>query len=145
MDKRINKEVAKAVRDYEMAMLNWVFGRITDGAGPASSDPKNNMLLEDFLLHARVLRGFFCDSPRRDDISAGHFFDNDNEWLTLADSLCPYLKTHKERLDKKLAHLTYGGMVLDQKWDIRAIYEEVRHAWEQFLAKLTDERRKWFT
>jgi hypothetical protein len=128
---------------YELNMLQYCFTRIqNEWAG--ADDSLRNLLLEDFLLHARVLRDFFVSSPRQDDVSSTHFFNDSTPWSALSASFCPYLKQHKTRLDKYLAHLTYSRLNEDKNWDLNAIYSEIANAWQQFYSLLPPERQAWF-
>ena len=103
-----------------------------------------NMLLEDFMLHARVLRAFFVDEPRRDDVSARHFFDDPAPWTRASAGLCSYLIEHRERLNKYIAHLTYSRLKEDKQWNEHIVYRELTTAWQQFFAMLSPERQRWF-
>ena len=68
------KKIAQKVR-YELDMFNIAYRLLNE---PTTSDQFNhNLLLEGFLLHARVLRDFLRpDHPRDDDVLARHFFNN---------------------------------------------------------------------
>jgi hypothetical protein len=128
---------------YALNMLQYCSTRIQNEWADAD-DCLRNLLLEDFLLHARILRDFFVGSPREDDVSAAHFFDDPSYWLAISASFCPYLKQHKTRLDKYLAHLTYSRLNEDKNWDLNVIHSEIAHAGQQFYSLLPPERQAWF-
>jgi hypothetical protein len=50
-----------------------------DVEGPYRVDTAKNALLEAFTLHTRALMDFLYGEPRGDDVSARHFFTQ-NEW-----------------------------------------------------------------
>jgi hypothetical protein len=129
---------------YELDMVRYGYARI-QREWDAADTRWRNMLLEDFMLHARVLRAFFVDDPRRDDdVSARHFFDDSAPWETVAVGLCSYLKKHKKRLDKYMAHLTYSRLDEDKEWCDQIVFSELTAAWETFFAMLPPERQRWF-
>ncbi|MFH1444630.1 MAG: hypothetical protein ABIG34_04580 [Candidatus Peregrinibacteria bacterium] len=106
-----------------------------------------NAMLESFLIHARVLKGFFFDAPSYpDDVSAKHFFDNDQDWPLTCEGECPYLYANMSRISKAVAHLSYEriGYEEDKNWDIRSILHELMTVWERFLSSLPHDRRRWF-
>jgi len=128
---------------YEWNMLQYCHSRISDEWTNADLS-KRNLLLEDFLLHARVLRDFFVGRPRQDDASAAHFFENAAVWESIAVNFCAYLRQHKQRLDKYLAHLTYSRLNEDKNWDVNIIYNELVQARQQFYSLLPQVRQEWF-
>ena len=144
MDERASKKVADGVRLYEMAMFTRTADRILQEAA-SLGDLDRNMYLEVLLLHARILLDFFVGKPQGDGVSAQHFFEDETQWTALSKTHCPYLKANRERINKKLAHLTYKGMTLDKNWDIEAIVLDITKAWALFLSSLPDETRAWFT
>lgn len=105
---------------------------------------KHCLHLEGFLLHARILRDFFINDQRQDDVLAIHFFDDVTVWEDIKQSLCPYLRRHKQRINKYLAHLTYDRLRRDKLWHIDTIYEELVQAWQQFYSSLPQERQALF-
>ncbi len=140
------ERIAPAVK-YEWDMFEWLSHKIERRIKREWQNvdkPTRNMLLEDFLLHARILRDFFVGEPRNDDVSARHFFDDHSAWVEEAKELCPYTRENKTRIDKKLAHLTYTRPILDKDWDFLAIRTDIYDAWDKFLSSLPSERRAWF-
>lgn len=67
-------EAIKLIK-YERKMLHYCYDKLKKEWDNADIG-KRNILLENFLLHARVLRDFFTSDPIKDDISATHFFEN---------------------------------------------------------------------
>ena len=136
------ERIAPAVK-YEWDMFEWLSHKIKREWQIADM-PTRNMLLEGFLLHARILRDFFVGEPRGDDVSARHFFDDESAWVDKTKDLCPYTRKKKTRIDKKLAHLTYSRPILGKEWDFGTISKEIYEAWDKFLSFLPDERKVWF-
>ena len=158
-----SQEVAQNVV-YEITMLRYTYDRLEVmevdvghiqpgdvmprvGTGIDTQEGRAaSALVESFLLHARVLRDFFCRSPRPkpDDVIAADFVSG---WVPPADSSYPYLASQKTRLDKALAHLSIARMqyVGDNKtWDLPAIRGELDGIIEQFLQALPATTSAWF-
>ena len=137
------KEIAPKV-EYDWDMFVYFSERIKREYLAADKRTKN-LLLEGFLLHARILYDFLVKSPcREDDVSATHFFDDASEWCTVRSDFCPYLRENKTRLNKKLAHLTYSRLTEEEEWEDGTIFDEIFRAWHTFLEKLPEDRREWF-
>lgn len=128
---------------YEWEMFCWLEKRIRSH-WKAANQPTKNLLMEGFLLHARVLRDFFGTPRRQDDVSACNFFEDDSGWQTRSKQLCPYLEKNRKRLNKKLAHLTHSRLTEDENWDFPAIRDEISEAWQAFLSALSESQRQWF-
>ncbi len=125
-----------------------VFGYLTTRINSEwkDADPTTrNLLLESLLLHARVLRDFFVCDPRRDDVSARHFFDDPSMWEEIANNLCPYLRQNKKRMDKMLSPLTYSRLNEPKKWEMSTISNELIQAWQKFSSALSPEQQGWFS
>ena len=141
------KEIAPKVK-YEWDMFICVANRITVECEQRTADQfTKNILLEVFLLHARVLHDFLVKPPSEcDDVLAFHFFDDASTWNTVLSSynFCPYLSKSRKRLNKKLAHLTFSRLTEDKCWKINAIRDEVSYAWHTFSKTLPEDRRVWF-
>jgi hypothetical protein len=104
-----------------------------------------SLLVECFLLHARVLRDFFCRSKHKpDDVTADEFVSG---WSSPPASDYDTLHREKERLDKALAHLTTTRVQYDTsgiEWDLHAIRKELEDMIRQFLASLPTNKAAWF-
>ena len=141
------KEIAPKVK-YEWDMFICVANHITVECEQRIADQfTKNILLEVFLLHARVLHDFLVKSPRKcDDVHAFHFFDKASDWehVLLSSNFCPYLQKNRERLNKKLTHLTYRRLTENERWDTCTVRDEVSYAWHTFLKTLPEDRREWF-
>jgi len=136
------KRIASGIK-YEWNMFRYCYNNIS--SEEADEDrKKHDLLLEGLLLHARVLRDFFTKKPKKDDVSAIHFFDDPAVWENIKDTLCPYLWKHRERINKYLAHLTYDRLRKDKMWNCGAIFGELEHAWQQFYSLLPQKRKAWF-
>ncbi|MBI3838808.1 MAG: hypothetical protein HY288_12860 [Planctomycetia bacterium] len=116
------------------------------GTGISTEEVREaSMVLESFLVHTRVLRDFFWRGRSRpDDVVAGDFVGG---WKMPSDSEYSYLFSHKDRLDKALAHLTTARVTYDSEgkgWAIREIENEIEPMIERFLRELPEDRRYWF-
>src|SRR3990170_4482738 len=114
-------EVAAKV-EYEMRMFRHVYDKLAQlqvdmgnilpgdvmprvGTGISTQEVRDaSALVESFLIHARVLRDFFCRGRQKpDDVIAGDFVSG---WTQQTVSDYSYISAQKDRLDKALAHLT---------------------------------------
>lgn len=116
------------------------------GTGISTEEVRHaSVLVKCFLIHARVLRDFFCRGRQRsDDIIASDFV---NGWTPPSASDYSYVSAQKDRLDKALAHLTTTRVKYDSEgkhWDLSKIKCEIDLMIESFLADLPDDRRPWF-
>jgi len=80
---------------------------------------RNNIALEAFLLHYRCLRAFLCPSLQslyNDDVIASDFVDK----VTPEDYGAPTeLGIDKDRMDKMLAHISYGRATYEKNGNQR--------------------------
>ncbi len=106
--------------------------------------PGANAMLECFLIHTRCLADFFCKKRTKDDVIAGDYFSDTEEWKRV--DLTPYLKANMPRLNKALAHLSYERLDFERnkKWNVSQIRKDIESMWDKFLGKLPASRRKWF-
>ena len=143
----IAEKWAKKVK-YEWDMFTWTVDRCLKNWNDLRK-PEQNMVLEDMLLHARVLRDFFTmpkpQGEKEDDITAEHFVEDPDSWRKQAPSLCPYLEQNRKRLNKKLTHLTTARLTLDERWKPQVISRELKVAWEKFLSSVPETSQAWFT
>jgi hypothetical protein len=107
--------------------------------------PMGNCLLESFLGHFRNLVDFFSTPPVKDDCSAQHFVSPE-EWVGLRERFSDSPRTARDRMNKRLAHLTYSRG--DQEnypnaWPISDMAVEIIDVMTAFLdmaeARLDDE------
>ena len=150
MHPKANQEAAKKIL-YEMDMLDYCIGRA------ARIDNKTlwqerSLILEGFLLHARVITEFLVKDPKfpDDDVSTRNFFDDSSLWEDESEALCPFLSEQNNwaRLNKMLAHLSYERIEYEKnnqkKWELRQIHSETHAAFKQFVASLPEDRKGWF-
>ncbi len=153
-------EVARKIC-YEIHMLHLAYDRLcqinveTSDIGPDRVDHKltsgladqerreASAWLECFLLHARVLRDFFADDPRTDDVAAIYFVP---QWSSDA-AKSELNSVDKVRLNKALAHLTTARILYDQShdgWDVDSMINELCTVTTRFLTSLPDDKLSWF-
>jgi hypothetical protein len=146
-DQRAQKNVSDKVL-YELEMFKRVANKTIDEWNKSDRLTKN-ILIEDFLLHARIMYDFLICDPESDDISALHFLDCPEGWKQVRVQLCPYMSNNRKRLNKMIAHLTYKRIEYEidntKDWEVRAIYHEIISTWQQFLSYLSPEQHEWFT
>ena len=114
---------------------------------------QNNAFLESHLIHARVLRDFFCLSHcihlHRDQALAEEYIGNSIEWHSNRYRMT-YLEDPKTRkkLNALLAHLSYKranlAKVNETDWDIYKTKFEILKAWKVFIENLPENRKNWF-
>jgi len=114
--------------------------------------------IESLLVHTRVLRDFFYyfwdfkerkykakrDKRYEDDVIAQDFIP---DWSDYCPAIGRYLSDHKERLDKSLAHLSTLRVRFKQtekRWNVDAIYDELRPPIDRFKEKLPAHMADWF-
>lgn len=95
-----------------------------------------NMALESSLIHARNIRDFFSPNGRNDDIIARDFV------TPMPRISMPYLrkKTTARRINRLLAHPSYGRSRLTRGWEIGTLRQEIATAWKLFLAGLAEKK-----
>jgi len=156
-------EVAAKVK-YEIQMFRHVYDKLAQlqvdqgnispgevmprvGTGISTEEVRDaSALVESFLLHARVLRDFFCREGKGDDVVARHFVSG---WTQPPVSEYSYIsdQKQKDRLNKALAHLTTARVRYDsegKQWDVDKVRCEIERMIDRFLSELPDDRRAWF-
>jgi len=145
------KEVADKVV-YEIRMLRHTFKMLKDrdlnlngmrqggvmprvGTGITTEQERDgSAILESFLLHARVLRGFFAGNrDQSDDVLAEDFVPG---WVKPQAPAYPYLVAERKRLNKALAHLSAERVNYDvsgKDWDVEKIRKELEPIIKRFL------------
>ncbi|MBI4666854.1 MAG: hypothetical protein HY751_10655 [Nitrospinae bacterium] len=101
----------------------------------AKEDWLNNVLFESFLVHFRNMYDFFYPpgSAREDDILEGDWFDNPEQpWSPAPIDL---LEKCKEKVHKKLAHLTYARLEDATNWEFARVAGEIKKLMAYFLEK----------
>ena len=131
---------------YEAQMFlcsyHFVFSAIDWNLSAPTPVPKNlrkwtveMALLEAVVAHARVLLNFLYPSfTRADDVIAGDFFDEAEQWEKIRPKLSERLKTMRQRASKELAHLTtkriagtpsnkeYRSEDFEQLWEVVRLF-----------------------
>jgi len=143
-------ELQKAAFDYgfEVRMLVGSLNGLLQ-AGPTGVPPNDasvafvyNAMLEAFLLHARVLIEFHVPQ-HSDDIRPAMFLQQ----TAPDDDVVKRLRTTKNRIDKRLVHLTTTRQKASERWKCIVIGRDVITVVERFLADvigLHPEREEWF-
>lgn len=150
-------EMQRVVRfiQYEWEMLKSAWDELPEevreghgrtGTGHGYGD---DTVIECFLLHARVLRDFYCQSRKTlngnavTNIVAEDFFDQPKDWMP---PTLNYLAVEvKTRLDRALTHLAYDrtDYLAEEEWNLKLAWDELQAAKEHFLRKLPTDRLSW--
>ena len=120
--------------NYEIRALSdahdlYVLARCRGGVNSAIQ----NVSLEAFLLHVRVLRDFFLGEGGGDDIKAERFLGSQMRFRL------PIVRRLRVRLNKALAHPSYRRPRYRKPWPVSEIHSELRAAWSAFLRRLARE------
>ena len=106
---------------------------------PSSSRPEvviwRNVALESTLIHSRNIRDFFSPNGRSDDVLARDFV------TPLPRIAMPYLRkaSTERKINRLLAHPSYGRSRLTKEWEIGTLRREITTAWNAFLSRLGQE------
>jgi hypothetical protein len=115
---------------------------------PSENEPANRAV-ESFLLHARNVYDFFFTAPRPNmpDVSVQQFFDIGQTWKPDANHYCPYLTRERNRLHRSIQHLSYDRIAFERnkQWEVATIVSELTAVWNEYLRRLSVERRGWFS
>lgn len=129
---------------YELMMLQ----RSAKMPKPRDDVFMRSLGFEGLVLHTRVLRDFFYKKldrlgkliePKDDDILAVQYFALDSSWPYSYADMSKYLRDHKTRMDRALAHLSYDRLNYtgkDKAWDDKQIRDDIGGRWFEFLGKL---------
>ena len=137
--KRGRKALASVADDlnYEWKMAN-VAARALAQAQGMNDVWAQNLALESFLVHARIIRDFFAASGSTDDVLARDFLGSDPKVrLTLLRS-----NPIRKRLNRRIAHLSFSRSRLKRAWDVRRLLNEINSAMIHFLSLLARRDRK---
>jgi hypothetical protein len=111
--------------------------QVTVGSGPNASAPMPDALLDDFcvilrdavleafLIHARNLIDFFIgpSNYKKEDVIAADYFSSPDVWRRGLKK--DGLHKVRERIGKKLAHLTYRRLQDADGWNPRDLVERI--------------------
>jgi hypothetical protein len=107
----------------------WMFNVLAKGIllGLIEKGPLQNAMLESFIIHLRVLIGFFYpNQAKNDEIIAYDFFESPDAWNNLRPK-SNILENEKNRAHKEVAHLTYKRKIKseEKQWNVLEIYREI--------------------
>lgn len=115
---------------YEVDMFLYTFAVLTRNLDKLLA----NMVLESYLVHARNLIDFFYPgTPYEDDIVANDYFDPPEAWTRSLDGAPQFLRTAKNRINKRLSHLAYKRLSITKNHQVGKIFDELRGALNAFL------------
>jgi hypothetical protein len=142
---RTNEELKKAYEHvkYEIDTLDSAFRFLQLGQNNLGY-VLNNLALESFLIHVRLLVDFLYQTERnghqKEDIIASDFFTSSNEWKSIIKDKPALLTNTKDRADKMLAHLSYlRDEYKSEPWQYEAIYRVLRNKIELFTNNVPNE------
>ena len=122
--------------EYEMFLAA---SNLLISLNPSSTRPEvvvlRNVALESTLIHARNIRDFFSSNGRTDDVLARDFV------TPLPRIAMTYLRkaSTEQRINRLLAHPSYGRSRLTKQWEIGTLRREITAAWNAFLGRLKQE------
>lgn len=127
---------------YEFSMLMFVAQAFDTGI--AAQGWLVNALLESFVIHIRVLLGFFFppDNVKEDDVLAQDYFDDDG-WKKIQPQLSEVLSSAKFRANKEVAHLTYTRLNVTPEtkgWEFSEIANEMSKVIDIFIKNVPRNR-----
>jgi hypothetical protein len=97
-------------------------------------------LLEAFLIHARNLYDFlYTHKGKKHDVLAQQFFPSPDVWFKTRGKVSAATRNDRNRMDKKLAHLSYTRQTDEAGWRCDRITDELRAGMERFLATVSPE------
>jgi len=147
--KRTEQDLRDAAKDvgHEIHMLNatarWLSSHDVE---MSTGEDIAKACLESFVLHVRNLIDFLYPpgNAQSDDILAGHFYGDTDEWERYCPPKIELLEKAKKRVDKLAAHLTYSRSKLDKFWEFTDLQKELQRVIACFLSHLPPERMAWF-
>lgn len=97
-----------------------------------------NGLILSFAVNFRNIYDFLFSNPPnpKDDVLAEQFFDDPLTWHQLRPEISQSLRTHRNRLNKHLAHITYARVNQtpeDLFWDFQEVMEGLAPAIRLFV------------
>lgn len=120
---------------YEVNMLNNAFDLYLKNYEQNSILP--TLILESFLLHARILIDFLeSNRKKEDDLTCLDFVDNNNN--KIQGEIVNLNPDIKKALNKHLAHLTKIRLAEKPGWDIENIKITINKAMKKFIDKCAD-------
>ncbi len=140
-DNAVNRDYLKEHFVYEVDMLMFSFSRLAEFLNTRNEgeDPgSKNMMLEDFILHARNLRNFFYGSKKKKDAVAIDFVEDLVRWSKVRPKEREKrgIKRVYKHASKELAHLTYKRkhkVSEKTKWPCNTILREILEVVDGFI------------
>lgn len=140
-DDAANRDYLKEHFVYEVDMLMFSFSRLAELLKTRNEGEdlgSKNMMLEDFILHARNLRNFFYGPEKKEDAFAKHFVKDIIRWSRARrkERERPGIIEIRDRASKELAHLTYKRKceVSEKKnWPCSTILREILEVVDGFI------------
>lgn len=140
-DDAVNRDYLKEHFVYEVDMLMFSFSRLAELLKTRNEGKdlgSKNMMLEDFILHARNLRNFFYGPKKTEDAVAKHFVEDIIRWSRARrkERERPGIMEIYDRASKELAHLTYKRKceVSEKKnWPCSTILREMLEVVDGFI------------
>lgn len=140
-DDAVNRDYLKEHFIYEVDMLMFSFSRLAEllkTRNEGENLGSKNMMLEDFVLHARNLRNFFYGPEKKEDAVAKHFVEDIIRWSKAKrkERKRPGIIEIYNRASKELAHLTYKRKceVSEKKnWTCSTILREILEVVDGFI------------
>ena len=103
-------------------------------SGELHTKDKQDAVLESFLLHARNLYEFLYVRPNPNfpkDLKPELYGIDRQRWCKERPPICP--EGLKDRLDKRLAHISAKRLELEREFDVGGIYDHLNAAFAKFL------------
>lgn len=101
-----------------------------------------NALVESFLVHARLLIGFFYgETPFSDDIIPKHFLTG-KKWEDIRPHKSKMLDKVERNAHKHLAHLSYARIERKVQWPYMEIAKEIEGLLNIFLENIDNKLKK---
>lgn len=143
------KEYLKRYFMYEVRMLFFALRKnieLKQYPLQYKEDPVNyqNIFLEDFLLHAKVLLEFFYDLEKKKTsqyIEAWHFYESLEDYKKILPQKTSSIKLVEKRINPELSHLGINRMfvVPDQKgWNVVKILHDFMDLVKIFIDNLPE-------
>ncbi|MBI5952784.1 MAG: hypothetical protein HY865_14095 [Chloroflexi bacterium] len=127
---------------YHIKMYVETFLWLQDHPKPTDWDTVRNAILEDHLVHSRVLIYFMQhdSSSRKDDVFAVDYFHDSHSDFLLAKS--EFLEDQARKIGGQLVHLTTKSQLLksEQEWQIGKVAATLVPAMQEFLSVVPNHR-----
>jgi len=134
-NRKITRQEENGTLGYEIGMFRESSKALLSGIKLA--DFYHNLVVESFVIHARVLIDFFYGKRQHpDDMIAKDFFSEDVDWVNIRPPLTRVLQEAKTKANKQLAHLSFTRLKLKSKnekgWKIFEIFNDMNKVINSF-------------